>query len=192
MASNLVPGDTNGALDVFVRDRQSGKTTRVSLAADGAQGNSASGVPCPSSGGRFVGFESLASNLVAGDSNESTDVFVHDRQTLETTRVSVDSQGRQANGSSAGSSMGSMGRYVAFESLASHLVVDDTTGCRTSSCMTTRRGDHPDQRRQPGPSSQRWQLGTQSQRRRPLCRFRLVCVQPGGRRHQPGHRRLRA
>ena len=126
MASNLVPGDTNGALDVFVRDRQSGKTTRVSLAADGAQGNSASGVPCPSSGGRFVGFESLASNLVAGDSNESTDVFVHDRQTLETTRVSVDSQGRQANGSSAGSSMGSMGRYVAFESLASNLVDDDT------------------------------------------------------------------
>ena len=126
LASNLVDGDTNGALDVFVHDRQLGKTTRVSLTHGGVQGNSASGVPCLSGGGRFVAFESLASNLVPGDSNESTDVFVHDRQTGETTRVSTDSRGRQADGPSAGSSVDGRGRYVAFESLASNLVDGDT------------------------------------------------------------------
>ncbi len=126
LASNLVDGDTNGALDVFVHDRQTRRTTRVSLADGGAEGNSASGVPCLSGGGRFVAFESLASNLVDGDSNESTDVFVHDRQAGETTRVSTDSRGRQANGGSAGCSVDGRGRYVAFESLASNLVDGDT------------------------------------------------------------------
>ncbi len=126
LASNLVDGDTNGALDVFVHDRQTRRTTRVSLADGGAEGNSASGVPCLSGGGRFVAFESLASNLVDGDSNESTDVFVHDRQTGATTRVSVDSRGRQADGGSAGCSVDGRGRYVAFESLASNLVDGDT------------------------------------------------------------------
>ena len=126
LASNLVDGDTNGALDVFVHDRQTRRTTRVSLADGGAEGNSASGVPCLSEGGRFVAFESLASNLVPGDSNESTDVFVHDRQTGKTTRVSTDSRGRQADGPSAGSSVDGRGRYVAFESLASNLVDGDT------------------------------------------------------------------
>ena len=126
LASNLVDGDTNGALDVFVHDRKSGKTTRVSLGSKGDQGNSATGVPCLSSDGRAVAFESLSSNLVDGDTNQSTDVFVHDRQTGETTRVSVDSRGRQANGSSAGSSLDGSGRYVAFESLATNLVPGDT------------------------------------------------------------------
>ena len=126
LASNLVDGDTNGALDVFVHDRKSSKTTRVSLGSGGDQGNRANGVPCLSSDGRVMAFESLASNLVDGDTNETTDVFVHDRQTGETNRVSVDSRGRQANGSSAGSSLDGSGRYVAFESLATDLVPGDT------------------------------------------------------------------
>ena len=126
MASNLVDGDTNAALDVFVHDLQEEKTTRVSLTGAGDQGNSASGVPCLSSGGRFIAFESLASNLAADDSNASTDVFIHDRQIRETTRISVDSRGRQGNGPSAGSSLGGKGRYVAFESLASNLVYGDS------------------------------------------------------------------
>ena len=126
LASNLVDGDTNGALDVFVHDRKSGRTTRVSLGSGGNQGNSASGVPCLSSDGRVVAFESLSSNLVDGDTNESTDVFVRDRQTGETTRVSVDSRGHQANGSSAGSSLDGSGRFVAFESLATDLAPGDT------------------------------------------------------------------
>ena len=126
LASNLVDGDTNGALDVFVHDRKSGRTTRVSLGSGGDQGDSASGVPCLGSDGRVVAFESLASNLVDGDTNESTDVFVRDRQTGETTRVSVDSRGHQANGASAGSSLDGSGRFVAFESFATDLVPGDT------------------------------------------------------------------
>ena len=126
LASNLVDGDTNGALDVFVHDRKSGRTTRVSLGSGGDQGNSGNGVPSLSSDGRVVAFESLSSNLVDGDTNKSTDVFVRDRHTGETTRVSVDSRGRQANGSSAGSSLDGSGRYVAFESLATDLVPGDT------------------------------------------------------------------
>ncbi len=126
LASNLVDGDTNGALDVFVHDRKSARTTRVSVGSGGDQSNRANGVPCLNSDGRVVAFESLASNLVDGDTNESTDVFVHDRETGETNRVSVDSRGRQANGSSAGSSLDGSGRYVAFESLATDLVRGDT------------------------------------------------------------------
>ncbi len=126
LASNLVDGDTNGALDVFVHDRITSKTTRVSLGSGGDQSNRANGVPCLSSDGRVVAFESLASNLADGDTNESTDVFVHDRETGETNRVSVDSRGRQANGSSAGSSLDGSGRFVAFESLATDLVPGDT------------------------------------------------------------------
>ena len=82
-------GDTNGAIDVFVHDRQTGQTTRVSVASDGTQGNDHSFVSSLSADGRYVAFTSLASNLVAGDTNGTSDAFVHDRQTGQTTRVSV-------------------------------------------------------------------------------------------------------
>ena len=88
-ASNLVSGDTNGARDVFVHDRQGGGTTRVSVASDGAQGNGGSAHPSISADGRYVAFQSDASNLVSGDTNGWSDIFVYDRQTGQTTRVSV-------------------------------------------------------------------------------------------------------
>src|SRR5205809_7953833 len=78
--------------DVFVHDRQTGTTERVSVASDGAQGNGSSGLlsfafpPALSADGRFVAFVSFATNLVAGDTNGATDVFVHDRQTGATER----------------------------------------------------------------------------------------------------------
>lgn len=75
-ASNLVAGDTNGRVDVFVRDRQDGTTTRVSVSAAGVQGNGASYEPAISADGRFVAFHSDATNLVAGDTNGAPDVFV--------------------------------------------------------------------------------------------------------------------
>ncbi len=78
-ASNLVGGDTNGDFDVFVHDRHTGATTRVSVASDGTEGNDWSEVPSISADGRFVAFRSSASNLVGGDTNGRTDVFVHDR-----------------------------------------------------------------------------------------------------------------
>src|SRR5438132_49617 len=91
--TNLVAGDTNATTDVFVHDRQTGITERVSVASDGTQGNKASSYPALSADGRFVAFDSDATNLVAGDTNGATDVFVHDRQTGTTERVSVASGG---------------------------------------------------------------------------------------------------
>jgi Tol biopolymer transport system component len=131
-ASNLVPGDTNDKADIFVHDRQSGQTTRVSVDSNGVQGNNASAYAAISSDGRYVAFQSDSTNLVPDDTNASTDVFVHDRQTGQTTRVNVDSNGGQANtsaypyGSYGRPSISADGRYVAFESYASNLVPNDT------------------------------------------------------------------
>ena len=96
-ASNLVAGDSNGYLDVFVRDRQTNTTTRVSVDSAGAQGNNSSRASSISGDGRFVTFQSDATNLVASDTNGRTDVFVRDRQTNITTRVSIASDGSQGN-----------------------------------------------------------------------------------------------
>jgi len=123
--SSLVPGDTNGKTDVFVHDRQTGKTTRVSVSSDGAEGNAASKYPWLS-GGRYLAFESSASSLVPGDSNGQIDIFVRDRQTAKTIRVSVASDGTESNGASRYPSISRDGRYVAFLSAASNLVPDDT------------------------------------------------------------------
>jgi len=127
-ASNLVPGDTNGREDIFVHDRQTGATERVSIASSGAQGNSGSYDPSISADGRLVAFYSYASYLVPGDTNGCHDVFVHDRQTGATERVSVDSSGVQGNGSSYSPSISADGRFVAFISGASNLVPWDTNG----------------------------------------------------------------
>jgi hypothetical protein len=79
VADNLVPGDTNTLTDVFLHDRLTGTTERISLATDGAQGNLYSFAPSVSADGRWTGFYSEASNLVAGDTNGSDDVFIRDR-----------------------------------------------------------------------------------------------------------------
>ena len=127
-ASNLVPGDTNNRDDVFVHDRQSGTTERVSIDAAGVEANSDSTEPSISADSRFVVFTSFASNLVAGDSNGCSDVFVHDRQTGTIERVSVDSNGAQGVVDSSSPSISADGRFVAFQSLAANLVAGDTNG----------------------------------------------------------------
>ncbi len=129
-ASNLVPGDTNSLTDVFVHDRQTGKTTRASVDSAGGEANGISILPAISADGRFVTFTSFASNLVPGDTNSLTDVFVHDRQTGKTTKVSVDSAGGEANGISFNHVISADGRFVAFTSLASNLVPGDHNGLR--------------------------------------------------------------
>jgi Tol biopolymer transport system component len=129
-ASNLVAGDTNGTNDVFVHDRTTGTTTRVSVGAEGAQANGYTYYPSISANGRYVAFFSEASNLVAGDTNEAHDVFVHDRTSGATTRVSVGAGEAEANGFSQEPSLSEDGRYVAFGSSASNLVADDTNGMR--------------------------------------------------------------
>ena len=130
-ASNLVAGDTNGVVDVFVHDRDTGATTRVSVDSVGAQGNGgASDAPAISGDGRYVAFQSLAGNLVSGDSNGTSDVFVHDRNTGQTTRASVGSAGVQGNTTSSAPAISADGRYVAFESDATNLVGGDANGSR--------------------------------------------------------------
>jgi len=129
LASNLVSGDTNGTGDVFVHDRASGQTTLVTVASDGAQANGASHHASISATGRYVAFQSEASNLVSGDTNNTFDVFLHDRETGQTTRVSVHSDGTQGNGLSLHPSLSATGRYVAFDSFASNLVSGDTNTC---------------------------------------------------------------
>src|SRR5439155_932379 len=126
MASNLVAGDTNSYADVFVHDRSTGLTERVSVDSSGAEGNSGSYDPSISADGQIVVFQSYASNLVAGDTNGVFDIFVHDRSTGLTERVSVDSSGAEGNGYSADSSISADGQIVAFESMAKNLVAGDT------------------------------------------------------------------
>ncbi|MBI5606907.1 MAG: FG-GAP repeat protein [Deltaproteobacteria bacterium] len=127
-AANLVPGDTNNRKDIFVHDRQTGQTTRVSVASDGSQGIDNSYSPSISGDGRFVAFTSTAANLVPGDKNSGSDIFVHDRQTGQTTLVSVASDGTQGNNDSWDPSISGDGRFVAFTSFASNLVPGDTSG----------------------------------------------------------------
>ncbi len=127
-STNLVPDDTNGHEDIFVHDRQTGETTRVSVASDGTQANNVSYFSTISHDGRLVTFESAASNLVPNDTNGDWDIFVHDRQTGETTRVSVASDGTQANDSSFSPVIADDGRFVGFESEATNLTANDTNG----------------------------------------------------------------
>ena len=96
-AGNLVAGDTNGTFDIFVRDRQLGTTRRVSVATGGGEGNGHSFAASIFPYGGFVAFLSEASNLVAGDTNGVGDIFLHNLTTGETTRLSVATDGTQAD-----------------------------------------------------------------------------------------------
>jgi Tol biopolymer transport system component len=132
-ASNLVAGDTNGCWDVFVHDRATGITERVSVDSSGVEGYDPTLVPSSyspsiSADGQIVAFTSLASNLVAGDTNASIDVFVHDRATGITERVSVDSSGVEGGGDCYSPSISADEQVVAFSSLSSNLIVGDTNG----------------------------------------------------------------
>ena len=127
-ATNLLPGDTNGARDIFLKDVTTGALSRVSTRSDGGQANGASLDPSISGNGRYVVFTSDASNLVPGDTNRSSDIFRKDLFTGAITRVSTRTGGGQANGSSFNAAVSSDGRYVAFESNASNLVLGDTNG----------------------------------------------------------------
>jgi len=168
-ATNVVDFDTNLATDVFVRDRQTGITTKdslggfrsstaievaisgdgryvaftmegdvsvhdrqtgtydvVSVDSGGVQANAGSELQAISSDGRYVVFFSYATNLVAGDTNNSADVFVRDRQTGITTLASVSNGGVWSDNDSSESAISSDGRYVAFSSSAGNLVAGDT------------------------------------------------------------------
>jgi Tol biopolymer transport system component len=127
-ASDLVAGDGNGLTDVFVRDLLVDATARVSVDIGDSDPDGAGYRPSISGDGRFVTFESVASDLVPGDGNLSRDVFVRDLVMPATRRVSVDTGDGDANGASSAASMSADGRYVAFQSVASDLVLGDGNG----------------------------------------------------------------
>ncbi len=127
--ASLDPTPGNGLSEVYLRDRQALTTARVSLSSMGTLGDDQSFSPSISADGRYVAFASLATNLVAGDTNGCMDVFVRDTQTGTTTRVSVDSAGNQTETTPTGSQYPAIsgdGRFVAFVSEASNLVPGDT------------------------------------------------------------------
>jgi Tol biopolymer transport system component len=127
-SNNLVPGDTNGVLDIFLRDRLSGTTERASVPTGGGQGDQGGGGPVISSDGRFIAFTSFSTNLVPGDTNGDLDVFVHDRRAVTTERVSVATGGIQGNSNSSFPAISADGRFVAFSSAAHNLVSGGTIG----------------------------------------------------------------
>ncbi len=127
-SDKVVPGDGNGAWDVFLHDRKERKTVRVSVASNGEEGNGNSRFPSISGDGRFIVFQSAASNLVEGDTNGVEDIFLHDRETGTTRRISVAGDGTEANGRSDQPVISSDGGFVAFRSAASNLVEGDTNG----------------------------------------------------------------
>ena len=159
-ASNLVAGDTNRARDVFVHDRQTGETTRVSVAQDGSQANGESFAPAISGDGRYVVFSSSASNLVAGDTNNANDIFVRDRVANTTTRLSLALGGAEPNAGSYAPAISADGNVVAYESDATNLVSGDANGQRDvfvydrSSGTTTRASVSTDGTEGDAPSGQ--------------------------------------
>lgn len=138
-ASNLVGGDTNNFRDAFVHDRRTGQTICISVAANGAQANGESRSCVIAPDGRTGIFCSGATNLIPGGltSPNRIHAYAHDIQTGRTKLLSVDSAGVEANfsvGRDGGgifpSTTSSDSRYVAFDSLASNLVLDDENGVR--------------------------------------------------------------
>ena len=113
-ASNLVANDTNGVSDIFVRDRELGITRRVSISSAGVQANGSSGHPSISKDGRYVAFQSSATDLIPGDSNGVADVFVYDRALGTIERASVSDSRRQLASGGAAPGISGDGRYVAF------------------------------------------------------------------------------
>lgn len=122
---------------IYVLDRRTGRTTLVSKSSSGDPGNSLSLAATLSHDGRYVAFTSGADNLVPGDSNDSRDIFVHDRRTGRTTRASVDSQGRQGARSElpadvqnygTGGALSADGRFLTFFSALGGLVANDRPG----------------------------------------------------------------
>ena len=140
-ATNLVGNDSNASTDIFLRDTCVGApvgcapaTTRVSVASDGTQSNGNSFAPSLSADGRFIVFGSNATNLVANDNNQTFDVFLRDTCqgapvgcSPSTTRLSVASDGSEADDASTVPVMSANGRYVAFDSAAKNLTPNDTT-----------------------------------------------------------------
>jgi Tol biopolymer transport system component len=121
-ASNLVPGDFNHSRDVFLRDAKTGQTRRISVSSAGQQGNADSYNPTISGDGRYVVYDSFASNLVPGDTNNQGDVFLYDGDNHSTTRISLRYDGKQTDAQSGFGVISKDGNIIAFESRATEIL----------------------------------------------------------------------
>ncbi len=129
-ADNLAdaPG-VNWYKDIYLHDCQTGQTEIISVNAEGIRANDGCSSPVISADGRYIAYESYADNLVEGDTNDVADIFLYDRITGETKRISVASDGTEANDSSGDPAISGDGRYIAYMSNATNLVDQDTNGC---------------------------------------------------------------
>lgn len=159
-ATNLVPGDTNGQTDAFLRDRTTGSTVRASVKSGGVQVSATGYVGLSASlsaDGSRVAFSSSATNLVPGDTNAVQDIFIRDVPANTTTRLTMNDDGMQAmGGHSLAPSLSADGRFVAFSSAATNLVYGDTNGQVDIFVRDNRKY----QRRRVSVSSQGTQLAT--------------------------------
>jgi len=132
IATNLVDNDTNNKEEIFLHDTLTGKTQRVSVDSAGAEADGDSSSPAINATGQFVVFESQATNLVPDDTNAAADIFLRDLQNGTTSRISLDSQGAEADAQSlaAHSTISADGRYIVFRSDASNLIFDDNNNAR--------------------------------------------------------------
>ncbi len=123
-ADNLIANDTNMATDIFVHDTASGTNTRANVASDGQPADQFrdSNRPSISDNGRFVVFDSLASNLAEGGDQIANSIYLHDRDTGVTVRIPSDVLGSQK------ATVSNDGQRIAFESASANLVPDDTNG----------------------------------------------------------------
>ncbi|HUD45679.1 MAG TPA: hypothetical protein VMR33_02560 [Candidatus Baltobacteraceae bacterium] len=124
-----MPQAVQPRMNVFLRDRQSGITVLVSVNADGTAGGNGDSFPSAiSTNGQFAFFESVASDLIAGDNNSASDIFMRDTVSNTTTLVSVSTNGSVGNAASHDAAITPDGRYVAFDSAANDLVAGDKNG----------------------------------------------------------------
>jgi hypothetical protein len=139
--NNVVSGDTNSKIDIFLRDLKNNTTEMVSLTSSGGLPNDASSGADISADGRYVAFKSYASNIVSGDTNGSWDIFIRDRKLATTKLISKSTAGLPSNGSSNSPSISCDGSYVTFSSNGTDLVSGDTNGLADIFLMDRVNGD---------------------------------------------------
>lgn len=127
-ADNLVADDTNGFWDIFVHHRGTRTTERVTIAPDGQQSNNNSAYPSSSADGRYVAFASFATNLAPQETNDVIQLFVRDRESGTTELVSRGISGAVGDNDSIETDISDDGRYIAFRSVATNLVPNDSNG----------------------------------------------------------------
>ncbi|MBO9523679.1 MAG: PD40 domain-containing protein [Nocardioidaceae bacterium] len=126
--ANLTPGIADSVFDIFLKDRVTGALEKVSVSAPGLLGHDQSYLPTVSADGRYVAFASFAKDLVPGDTNHKSDIFVRDRTAGTTERISVDNDGGEADNTSTQPEISADGQYVAYMSSATNLVAGDDNG----------------------------------------------------------------